>query len=364
MRILVSGYYGYGNVGDEALLEVIATQISRRFPNARLDVLSAAPEETARRLGVIATPRFDLRAVRAAIERCDVLLSGGGGLLQNATSLRSLLYYVGIVRRAVRTGRTAMIFAQSVGPLDLIGRIAVREGCKGIACATVRDARSEHVLRALLPQTPVERTADLAFLYDVVPDAAGLETEGLGPESEPYAVISVRPHARIEAGYDVVARAVDRLAEVHGVRSAFVPFGGARDGMVATEIIRRSRSAPVLLPEPTPARAAAIVARAHVVIGMRLHALIFAARFAVPFLAVPYDPKVAGLCDDLAYPLPALWTPGMPVPSREETDAAVDRLIAERDRLADHLRHASERMRAAAERNFTILEDVVERSPR
>ena len=101
MRVLLSGYYGFGNLGDEALLEVIVERsCAARFPAASVRGALGDASATAARFGVDATPRWDWRAVRAAIARADVVLSGGGGLLQNATSLRSLLYYAGILREA------------------------------------------------------------------------------------------------------------------------------------------------------------------------------------------------------------------------------------------------------------------------
>ncbi len=192
VRVLLSGYYGFGNLGDEALLEVIAGQVRRRFPQVALEVLSATPRTTAARYGVAATPRWDWRAVRAAVGRADVVLSGGGGLLQNATSLRSLLYYAGIVREAARKRHKTMVFAQSIGPLDFWGRLIVGQFCKGLDRATVRDERSRALLQSILPETPVERTADPVFLYDLPEGGVDLAAEGLGPESGPYAVVSVR----------------------------------------------------------------------------------------------------------------------------------------------------------------------------
>ena len=153
MRVLLSGYYGFGNLGDEALLEVIVTQLRERFAGIDIDVLSNDPASTAR-LGVEATPRWEWRAIRAAIGRADVVVSGGGGLLQNATSLRSLLYYAAILREAIRAKKKTMIFAQSIGPLDLWGRFVVRRFCKGLDRATVRDERSRALLGELFPGTP------------------------------------------------------------------------------------------------------------------------------------------------------------------------------------------------------------------
>ncbi|HEX8806022.1 MAG TPA: polysaccharide pyruvyl transferase CsaB, partial [Candidatus Aquilonibacter sp.] len=313
MRVLLSGYYGFGNLGDEALLEVIVEQMRARFPSVTIDVLSATPEVTARTYGVDATPRWSMRAVREAIGRADVVLSGGGGLLQTATSARSIVYYAGILREAIHQRRKAMIFAQSIGPLDVLGRIIVRNFCRGTNRATVRDMRSVRLLQTLLPQTLVEQTADPVFLYDLPVGEVDLRAEGLG--DQPYAIVSVRKVSSLKDGQHAIARAVDRLAQTHGVRVAFLPLGGVSDAEISTAIIRLCKSAPMLLPECSLERAAAMLRGAYVVIGMRLHALILAARFAVPFLAIPYDPKVAALCDDLAYPLDPLWTPGKPVPS-------------------------------------------------
>ncbi|HXF33999.1 MAG TPA: polysaccharide pyruvyl transferase family protein, partial [Candidatus Acidoferrales bacterium] len=155
LRLLVSGYYGFGNLGDEALLATIVEGIRRRHPGAVVDVLSADPNGTSRTYGVEATPRADMRAVRTAILRADCVLSGGGGLFQNSTSTRSLLYYTGIVRSAIRSGKKTMIFAQSIGPLDFIGRAIVRVACRGIGAATVRDERSRTLLQQSIPHLAV-----------------------------------------------------------------------------------------------------------------------------------------------------------------------------------------------------------------
>ena len=363
MRVLLSGYYGFGNLGDEALLEVIIAQLRARFPAVRLDVLSADPDATARELHVASTPRMDMGRVRDAIGRADVVLSGGGGLLQNATSVRSLLYYAGIVRSAVKARKHAMIFAQSIGPLDFWGRTIVREWCKGVERATVRDGRSQALLESLLPDTPVERTADPVFLYDAPEEDVDLRSEGIGPDSDPLVIVSVRKAAGIKDVVEVLAAAVDRLSAAHQARVAFLPIGGRSDAEVSTMVIRKCTSAPVLLPEFTLARAANLIRRSKAVVGMRLHALILAARYGVPFLAIPYDPKVSALCEDLSYPLPPLFTPGSPRPSPADLDASVDRFWSERDSLSSHLTAASERLRALAARNFEVLGEVLGERP-
>jgi polysaccharide pyruvyl transferase CsaB len=357
-RILLSGYYGYGNLGDDALLEVILSELRQRIPHVMLDVLSAQPEETAHLLRVEATPRADLLAVKRAVERADLVISGGGGLLQNTTSLKSLLYYVGILRTAHLARKKTMIFAQSIGPLDLLGRKIVSEFCRGVSLATVRDTASRTLLTRLLPRTRVELTADPVFLYQPAEPPGEHFADTLGG-GEPLALISVRKSSQTGLVAGRVAEAVDRLAERHGIRSVFLPFGGVADAEAAIAVIRRTKSKPLLLPAAEPARAAALIARCRVVIGMRLHALIFAARFCVPFLALSYDPKVSALVTDLGYPLPLLWSAEPSTTEPPAVPALVDRLCAEHDELSAGLRAAAERMRSAATRNFELLEGLL-----
>jgi polysaccharide pyruvyl transferase WcaK-like protein len=160
---------------------------------------------------------------------------------------------------------------------------------------------------------------------------------------------------------DVVARAVDRLANQHDARVAFLPIGGTPDAEVSTLVIRKCKSAPVLLPECSLERAANIIRRSKAVLGMRLHALILAARYAVPFLAMPYDPKVGALCEDLAYPMAPLFSlnPPLPKPQFDAVDALVDDFWARREALAAHLAGAAGRLRDLASRNFEVLDELV-----
>lgn len=355
--MLISGYYGFGNLGDEALLDVIVARLRAAYPGGSIDVLSADPAATAARLKVESTPRADLGAVRRAIDRADVVLSGGGGLLQNVTSLRSLLYYAGIVRTATRAHKRTMIFAQSIGPLDVFGRAVVRACCGGVAAATVRDERSRKLLSSLLPKVRVERTADPVFLFE--PDGAPLDlaAEGLGGPG-PLVVVSVRRWNHNEATIGLLAAAVDRLANEHGAQVAFLPLGGPSDAEVSTSVIRRSKSAPLLLPNMTLGQAAQIIGHASLVIGMRLHALIIAARLRVPFCAVPYDPKVSALLDDLRYPLPPLFTPGDKAPAKDVI-ARIDDAWRRREELTVHLAAMAAETEQLAQRNFDILDEVV-----
>jgi polysaccharide pyruvyl transferase CsaB len=357
LRILISGYYGFDNIGDEALLAVMVARMRERLPRAEIEVLSARPDVTRHALRVDAVPRADLSQVRRAIGRASVVVSGGGGLLQNATSTRSLVYYAGTIRAAIAARKPAMIFAQSIGPLDLVGRGIVRQCLRGLSAATVRDERSRAVLTPLAAPVAVERSADPVFLLDA-PEPDGLALHGIDERSDPLVIVSVRPCARFNEGVPRIAAAVDRLATAYGARVGFVPFGGAPDAEASTIVMRACRSKPTLLPVDDIASAARIFARARMVIGMRLHALILAIRLGVPFLAIPYDPKVSGLCDDIAYPLEPLWVPGAPPAAPASAADAVDAAWARHDELAERLRADAERLRSLALVSFSVLERI------
>jgi polysaccharide pyruvyl transferase CsaB len=357
-RFLLSGYYGFGNLGDEALLSVIVERLRRRHARCEIDVLSGDPAATARTYGVEGTPRADIKAVRGAIAAADVVICGGGGLLQNATSLRSLVYYAGIIRMAVRAKKPAMIFAQSIGPLDLWGKLVVRQLCRGVARATVRDERSRALLAPLVGGTPVERTADPVFLFAPGEAPLDLASEGLEP-SDPLVVVSVRRWRGADRTATAIATAVDRLAEAHGARIAFLPLGGASDADASTVVIRRCRSSPVLLPNYSLPQAAQVIARSRLVVGMRLHALIIAACLGVPFAALPYDPKVSALLEELRYPLEPLLVPGGQMPPSAEIESRIDAVWSRQAELAAHLRAVLPEMERLAERNFDVLDELL-----
>jgi polysaccharide pyruvyl transferase CsaB len=277
------------------------------------------------------------------------------------TSLKSLLYYSGVIKGAIAAGKPTMVFAQSVGPLDFWGRSVVRTFCKGLAGATVRDERSRALLRSLVAGVPVERTADPVFLFEPGGAPLDLAAEGLAGDDAPLVVVSVRKWHGADATARGVASAVDRLAGRHGARVAFLPLGGPPDAEVSTTIIRRCASTPVLLPDYPLNQAAQVIGRASLVIGMRLHALIIAARLGVPFLALPYDPKVVALLEDLRYPARPLFVPGEAPPPPSEIAARIDDAWERRAELAAHLESVRPEIERLAGRNFDVLDELVTR---
>ena len=171
-------------------------------------------------------------------------------------------------------------------------------------------------------------------------------------------VVAVRKTAHFSDVATLVAAAVDRLAERHGARVAFIPFAGVTDAEAATVVIRKCRSKPALVALDSLDAVAAAIARARVVVGIRLHALILAVRLEVPFLAIPYDPKVTGLTEDIGYPLAPLWDLGARIPV-SAAESLADEVWSRRDELARHLAVEAPEQRRLAEQSFTVLERLL-----
>lgn len=293
-RVLFSGYYGLGNAGDEAVLTASVGMFRERRPELGLAALSADPPGTRALAGIDAAPRMKPGAVLDQLRRCALFLSGGGSLLQDRTSLKSLLYYLLLLDLARRAGARTMVFAQGIGPLvrpaarRLTARVLSR--VDGI---TVRDPDSATLLREIGVKErtgrEIEVTADPVFA--LAPRATPrVEALSKGP---PALAVSLRPWAGEEAIQDALAAALEPLAEEAPLQ-AWALYPGD-DSEPARRLAARLPGTTVVDDALAPAEWMALAGRARLVIGMRLHALIFAAARAVPVLGISYDPKVDAL---------------------------------------------------------------------
>lgn len=285
MRVLLSGYYGYGNLGDEALLGGLSAAL--RAAGAEVCVLSGAPAATRALHRVAAVHRY--RGLPAALLRADAVVSGGGGLLQDGSSRRSLAYYLAVLRLAQLLGARACVYAQSVGPLSPAGRRRVARALRGLPVA-VRDDASQSLLHDL--GVPAALVADPALLLPRPARASRPAAAGGAP-------VLLVPRAGHPDLNDALLAAGARLRSA-GVPLAVLGLHEREDGDAVTRLAR------ALVVDPwrasTPGDALRLVSRARYVLSVRLHALIFAAVCGVGFAGLVYDPKVAGFLSEAAAP--------------------------------------------------------------
>jgi polysaccharide pyruvyl transferase CsaB len=339
-EIVISGYYGFTNAGDEAMLTAMIEVLTEIDPSVKITVISGKPADTRQRHGVAAIYRLNYPEIIKAIAKSDLLISGGGSLLQDVTSDRSLYYYLSIMMLAKKLGKPVMLYAQGIGPVrGTLAQGAMRYIGNMVDLITVRDDGSREELKALGVKTPpIFVTADPVLALHPVDKEIGrniLRGHNLGGASP---LIGVSAREWKDWGYykQVLAQAIDKLAEEFGARIVFLPMQWPEDQEVARKIKSRMRCPAVLLEdEYTTSELLSLVGNLDVLIGIRLHALIFATVMHVPMVGISYDPKVdrfletlgirhAGTLqnitvDDLTAKVRALWPEvGHPNKEREE----------------------------------------------
>ncbi|MGI5819557.1 MAG: polysaccharide pyruvyl transferase CsaB [Armatimonadota bacterium] len=302
MRIAISGYFGFGNAGDEAVLAATLGELRRRMPNADPVVLSGDPAITEALHDVEAAPRWPLRALLRTIRSSDLLISGGGSLLQNATSLASLGYYLLVLARARHEGLPYVIHAQGLGPLNgWVARRMVRRYLRRAEAVTLRDETSLALARQLgAPEELVSLTADPAFLLE---PAAGAEIDAilsdLGVDARrPLIGMVVREWRAAREALGPLAKIARLGVERWGARTIVMPFHLPDDLEVSHELAAVAPEVALVDRELHPRALLGLIGRLDLLVSMRLHALIFAAATAVPAVGLSYDPKVEALCED------------------------------------------------------------------
>ncbi|RJF72136.1 polysaccharide pyruvyl transferase CsaB [Deinococcus cavernae] len=281
MKVVISGYYGFGNTGDEAIALAITRELKKQGHTPVL--LSNTPEESAAQYGVSVAPRMKPAELLKAIAGSDVLLSGGGGLLQDKTSSRTLAYYLGIIRTARLLRKRVIIFNQSIGPLSPAGEKKVAAALQGLK-VIVRDRGSLDTLRRM--GVKADLGGDPALLLEPSPELV----------RNPHAVV-IAPRGDVTEAQEPLRQMAAHLRE-HGRHIIALSLMPEQDDAAA-----RALDADQLVSTQDPQAALDIIASSGFVVGVRLHAVILAAAAGVPFAGISYDPKVWGFCEDAGAPV-------------------------------------------------------------
>jgi polysaccharide pyruvyl transferase CsaB len=312
-RILIAGYAGFGNAGDEAIAKVVTDHLRESVPGAEITIVSGNPPDTAEAFGVRAIGWRDPLAIVEAVRNTDLTILGGGGLFQDywgfdpaAILTREhwgLSFYVTPALLSAVYAKPLMLYAVGAGPLlSEHGRKYTKVAGDIAARITVRDLVSKELFESLgVSPDNITVTADPAFDLAPAPEAADLPEVREWKSSGTAIAVCLRTW---NFGADStfcdreIALALDDVLASEGGRILFVPFQSGDDLYVANRVFNqmRHRQNAAVLGEPrSPAMLAGIVANADLVLGMRLHSVIFSLAAQVPFVALEYDPKVGGL---------------------------------------------------------------------
>lgn len=314
MRYLISGYYGEGNVGDEAILAGILQELARHDPQADVTVLSFDPADTLRRHGVRArsTSLRHAGGLAEAIRAADLVISGGGSFLHEADfavhgrsfllragKLRPVPYFLSVVLLARSLGRPVMWYAQGLGPLhtEAARRLVGLAGSLS-PVVTWRDVDSARLAAAVGVHAPVQLVVpDPAYALAPLEQGAVrrlMADRGL-PVGVPFLAVSPRPWLGRLAYQETLAAALAAVADDRDLIVVFVPFQERLDGPLCRHLSADPRLAErswVLSGVEDPRALAGVLREAEVSVPMRLHAGILSASAGTPAVIVDYDPKV------------------------------------------------------------------------
>ncbi|MFZ5945127.1 MAG: polysaccharide pyruvyl transferase CsaB [Bacillota bacterium] len=297
-RVVLSGYYGFNNAGDEAVLFAIINSLRKLDSDIGITVLSNNPEHTAKTYNVQAVNRWSLGAIFSTLKNSNLLISGGGSLLQDVTSKKGILYYLAVIFIAKILGKKVFIYSQGIGPVNLWRNRRITAFILNMTDGiTVRDASSRQDLIAMGVKKEVAVSADpvLGFEPDDISKKKGLELlerVNVNINDGKIMGVSLRPWNTDSKNFTAIAEACDRLIQ-QGWQVVFVPMHFPDDISAARDVMKKMKESAFLLKENySPLEALSIYKAVDMVMGMRLHSLIMAAVLEKPLVAISYDPKV------------------------------------------------------------------------
>lgn len=316
-KIVISGYYGFRNSGDEAVLKSILTALESESQRTSVEiepiVLSGDPEWTQQTYGVRAVHRMKLGEVRRAIKESDGLISGGGSLLQDATGWKSIPYYLGVLKLAQNMKKPTFIYAQGIGPVQRgIFKPMIRGVFKHCEYISVRDEDSAKLIQdfgvrwnevQIVPDPvmglPLPEPSKVQKLAYGGGNARRVTPKGEEEEPLPVIGVSVRFWEESRSELDRIAEGLKQFASKRKVHIRLLPFHLPTDEEASAYVKQKighlsgtGSQVSTCSNVTDPQMMLLEVSRCELVLGMRLHSLIYAASQRVPMIGVSYDPKI------------------------------------------------------------------------
>lgn len=297
--VLICGAYGMGNAGDEAILLAIVREMRSIDAKMPITVLSRRPAEAMLNTDADAIHTFDFPGFRREAKRARLYINGGGSLIQDVTSRRSLWYYLNTIRTAKRLGCRVQMYGCGIGPVLHETDIAITRRIlnRYVDAVTLREPDSLDELSRFGVTKPTKILAsDPALTLSAAPEREvkelliknGAEAEGR------YICLALRDWPGFEEKAPCFAAAAKYALERYGLTPLFLPINHRNDAAAAAKVTALLEGAEYrVIPGPMPAEMTiGLMARMDIVVSMRLHGLIFAAGQGVPLVGVSYDPKV------------------------------------------------------------------------
>jgi polysaccharide pyruvyl transferase CsaB len=297
--VLVCGAYGHSNAGDEAILSAIIHEMRQLDANMSITVLSRRPKETQVKHRVNAIYTFNIPKFLHVMRKTKLYLNGGGSLIQDVTSSRSLVYYLYTIAAAKKCGNRVIMYGCGIGPIqweydrNLVRRVLNQY----VDTITLRESHSIEELQRLGVRKPeIMLSSDPTLALPKADDErinTELRRQGIDPDGR-YICFALRTWAGFSEKAGCFAQAATHAYRQYGLIPLFLSINNRRDGEAAALVTARLDIPYHVISDPLDTELTiGIVSRMTAMVSMRLHGLIFAAAQAVPLVGISYDPKVS-----------------------------------------------------------------------
>lgn len=296
-KVVISGYYGYGNIGDEAILESMIYDL-RNFLNPEdIIILSNNPDSTLK-YGIKSYSSRSITGNIKSLYKADLFISGGGGLTNDWETFSFLVYSFRVLLASIIC-KKSMIYAQGIGPLhSKINRNITKFILNQVDLITVRDEESKDLLKNIGVKKQIYVTSDPVFTLKPADEKKIkkiLESNNI-KSGEKLIIITIRSLLEKEGAFkfkETIAAFVDYLID-RNFKVIFMPFQPDHDKEILDETINlvKNKDRIKTIEGYSPRETIGIIKKADMVIGMRLHSLIFATITGTPLIGLIYDTKV------------------------------------------------------------------------
>ena len=289
-KVLIIGYYGAGNLGDEVLLDATINLLKKTYDSPEITVLTSNVEDTTKNRKVEAVYRGDYIHIIKTIKNSHLVIGGGGSMLQNVTSNESLIYYLGILRLAKLLGKKVALLGNGIGPLNTsFYQSLTKNVLKKLDAIVLRDKDSYNLLKNF-GLTNIYLGNDLVYSLDKIESHYKIERKVL---------INLRKWDYGPDFLQVIVNFVEYLLEAN-YKVSLISFQAGNDDLILKDIYNRIKSDELYYFESHDyGRIIQEIGSGEIFIGMRLHGLIFSSVSSTSFIALSYDPKVSSLSNYL-----------------------------------------------------------------
>ncbi len=308
-QIAILGYYGFKNAGDDALLGVIVDDLRKVDNTCAINVLAHNPDEITALYDVKAEQRFGIRTIYRALKGAKLFILGGGSLIQDVTSSKSLYYYLFCARLAKLLGLKVMLYANGIGPVNKKrNRILAKKILADADCITLRDNDSLEFLEQIgVSGQNISVTADPAFGLSAKPESisearAILSESGIRDNDE-FVCLSVRnlvgmAQSDSEKFVSELSAFADMIAEKYNVIPVFIAMQYSKDSLISKRVIDGMKHRGIFIDkELCTHEILGVISHSRAVFALRLHMLIFGAVCKKAVFGIEYDPKVGSFSD-------------------------------------------------------------------